>query len=84
MSFDLYKCSLKIWESIWDSNSHNESSFGSVKVHSLTFFCIHGSMRYDSRVSLLAHNLASLYFGHEPKTKVTTKGEPFFTKKCDV
>ncbi len=32
----------------WDSNSQNESSLESVKVHSLTFFCTPGSMKCDS------------------------------------
>ncbi len=56
----------------WDSNSQNGGSLGSVKVHSLTFFYTHGSMRCDSRASLLACNLASLCLGHEPKARVTT------------
>ncbi len=34
---------LKIWESIWDSNSHNGSSLGSVRVHSLTLFALLGA-----------------------------------------
>jgi hypothetical protein len=34
MGFDPWNRALKIWESIWDSNSHNGSSLGSVKVHS--------------------------------------------------
>jgi hypothetical protein len=69
-----YPCnrSLKIWESIWDSNFQDESSFGSVKVHSLTLFRTPGSMRCDSHASVLAHTFASLYIGHEPKTKVVT------------
>ncbi len=40
MGFDPYNHVLKIWESIWDSNSHNGSSLGSVKVHSLTLFAL--------------------------------------------
>jgi hypothetical protein len=38
MGFDARNCTLKIWESNRDFNSHNGSSFGSVRVHSLTFF----------------------------------------------
>jgi hypothetical protein len=38
MGFDPCNCSMKIWESIWDSNFHNGSSLRSVKVHSFTFF----------------------------------------------
>jgi hypothetical protein len=37
MGFDLWNCVLKIWESICDSNSHNGSSLGRVRVCSLTF-----------------------------------------------
>jgi hypothetical protein len=40
MGFDPCNRALKIWESIWDSNSHNGSSFGSVRVHSLTLFAL--------------------------------------------
>ncbi len=40
MSFDPYNCALKIQESIWDSNSHNGTSLGSVRVHSLTLFAL--------------------------------------------
>jgi hypothetical protein len=40
MGFDPYNCALKIWESIWDSNSYNGSSLGSVRVHSLTLFTL--------------------------------------------
>jgi hypothetical protein len=43
MSFDPYNCALKIRESIWDSNSHNGNSLGSVKVHSLTLFALPGA-----------------------------------------
>ncbi len=40
MGFDPCNCILKIWKSICDSNSHNESSLGSVKVHSLTLLAL--------------------------------------------
>jgi hypothetical protein len=70
MCFDPCNRSLKIWESIWDSNSQNGSSFESVKVHSLTLFCSPESVRCDSWVSLLACNLASPCFGCEPKVKL--------------
>ncbi len=43
-----------------------------MRVHSLTLSYIHGNMRCDSRASLLARTLASLYFGYEPKAKVAT------------
>ncbi len=42
MGFDPYNRILKIWESIWDSNSQHGSSFGSVRVHSLTLFALSG------------------------------------------
>jgi hypothetical protein len=43
MGFDPCDCVLKILESIWDSNSQNGSSLGSVKVHSLTLFALLGA-----------------------------------------
>jgi hypothetical protein len=72
MSFDPYNCPLKIWESIWESNSQNGNSFGSVRVHSLILFCTPRSMRCDSWASLLACTLASPCLGHEPKVRVAT------------
>ncbi len=60
-----------------DSNSQNGSSLGSVKVHSLTLSYTLGSMRCDSRASLLARNLASPYHGRNPKVRVTTIMELF-------
>jgi hypothetical protein len=73
MNFDPCNRSLKIRESIWDSNSHNGSSFESVRVHSLTLFCTLGITRCNYWASLLARNLASPCFGCKPKTKVTTE-----------
>jgi hypothetical protein len=74
MSFDPYNCFMKIWESRVhrDSNSQSRSSLGSVQVHSLTLFCTPGSMKCDSRASLLARSLASPYLGREPKARVVT------------
>jgi hypothetical protein len=43
MGFDLCNRALKIWESIGDSNSHNGSPLGKVKVHSFTFFALLGA-----------------------------------------
>ncbi len=40
MGFDPCNRALKIQESIWDSNSHNGSSLGSARVHSLTLFAL--------------------------------------------
>jgi hypothetical protein len=70
MGFDPCNCALKIRESILDSNSYNGSSLRSVKVHSFTFFALPGAC--DSRVFLLAHNLATPYFGRKPKARVAT------------
>jgi hypothetical protein len=68
MGFDPCNGRLKIWE----SNSQNGSSFGSVRVHALTFFCTPRSTRCDSRASLLARNLANPCLGREPKPRVVT------------
>jgi hypothetical protein len=70
MGFDPWNRFLKIREYIWGSNSHIGNSFGSLKVHSLTLFCITSSMRCDYRASFLALNLASLCLGCEPKVGV--------------
>ncbi len=43
MSFDPYNCALKIWESISNFNSHNGSSFESVRVHSLALLALPGA-----------------------------------------
>jgi hypothetical protein len=43
-----------------------------VRVHSLTLFGTPKSMWFDSRVFLLAHNLATPCFGREHKAKVAT------------
>jgi hypothetical protein len=40
MGFDPYNRTLKIWKSIWDSNSQHGSSLWSVRVHSLTLFAL--------------------------------------------
>jgi hypothetical protein len=40
MGFDPCNYARKIQEYIWDSNSYNGSSLGSVKVHSLTLFAL--------------------------------------------
>jgi hypothetical protein len=72
MNFDPWNCFLKIQKSIWDSNSQNGSSLGSVKIHSFTLFCTPGSMRCDSQASVLACTLTSPCLGHEPKARVAT------------
>jgi hypothetical protein len=40
MGFDPCNSAMKIRESIRDSNAHNGSSLGNVRVHSLTFFAL--------------------------------------------
>ncbi len=72
MGFDSCHCTLKIQESIWDSNSQHGSSLGSVSVHSLTLFGTPESMWCDSWVFPLARNLTTLCFGREPKARVAT------------
>jgi hypothetical protein len=57
----------------YDSNSQSGSSLWSVKIHSLTLSYTPKSMRCDSRASLLAYSLASLYFDREPKAKAVTQ-----------
>jgi hypothetical protein len=42
MGFDPCNYTLKIWESIWDSNSQHGNSLVSVRVHSLTLFTLSG------------------------------------------
>jgi hypothetical protein len=43
MGFDPCDCTLKIWESFWDSNSQHGSSLGNVRVHSFTLFALLGT-----------------------------------------
>jgi hypothetical protein len=63
---------MKIWESIETLISQSGSSLGGVRVHSFTLSYTPGSMRCDSRASLLARNLASPCLAREPKAKVAT------------
>ncbi len=65
MGFDPCNRALKIWESIWESNSKHWSSLGSVRVHSLTLFAL-------LVLSLLARNLATPCLGCEPMARVAT------------
>ncbi len=71
MNFDPYDRFLKIQESIWDLNSQNGNSLGSVRVHILTFFCTPGSMRCDSQASLLTCTFISPCLG-QPKSRIAT------------
>jgi hypothetical protein len=76
MGFDSYNYDLKIQESIWDSNSHNGSSLGSVKVHSLTLllFALLGTCGVTPRPPSWPTTLQPPCFGREPKAKVVTLG----------
>jgi hypothetical protein len=76
MGFDPCNCSLKIQESIETPTPKMGDSLGSMNVHSLTLSYTPKNMRCDSWASLLAHTLASLCLGREPKARVTTIGGP--------
>jgi hypothetical protein len=74
MGFDPCNYALKIWDAIWDFwlstwefTWECEGSFP----HTL---CTPRSMWCDSRVFLLAHNLATPCLDREPKAKVATLG----------
>jgi hypothetical protein len=71
MSFDPCNCALKIWESIWDSNSQHGSLLGCEGSCPHTF-CTLENLWCDSRVSLLACNLATLCLSRKPKARVAT------------
>jgi len=73
MSFDPCNRSLKIQKSI-ETQTQSGISLGNVKVHSFTLSYTHGSMKCDSWAPFLAHTLASLCLGREPKAKVATYG----------
>jgi hypothetical protein len=83
MSFDPWNRVLKVWESICNSNFQHGSWLWSVRLHSLTLFGIPGSMWCDSRVFLLACNLASLCLSREPKARVATKRGEIDEKPLD-
>jgi hypothetical protein len=70
MGFDPWNCTLKIWESIWDSNSHKGSSFGSVRVHSFTFFALPGACDVIPRFPSWPTTLQPPCFGRKPKARV--------------
>jgi hypothetical protein len=70
MGFDPYNHTLKIHKSIGTLIPKVGAHFGSVKVHSFTLSCIPGSMKCDSRASLLGYTFASPCFGCEPKVRV--------------
>ncbi len=72
LDFDPWNCTLKIWESICDSNSHNGSSLGSVQVHSLTLFALPGTCDVTLRPPFWPTTLQPPCLGCEPKTRVAT------------
>jgi hypothetical protein len=67
MSFDPCNCPLNIWGINWDSNSQDESSFGSVWVHSLTLFYIPGNRKCDSRAQSWPAPLQTLALVASPR-----------------
>jgi hypothetical protein len=72
IGFDPYNYALKIWDSIWDSNSHNGSSLGSVRVHSLTLLALSGACEVTHGLSSWPTTLQPPCLGYEPKARVTT------------
>jgi hypothetical protein len=72
MGFDPYNHALKSWESIWDSNSHNGSSFESARVHSLTFLALPRACEVTPGPSSWPATLHPPCLGHEPKARVVT------------
>jgi hypothetical protein len=71
MGFDPYNCTLKIWKSIGTPTPNMEFTWACEGSFPHTL-CTPGSMWCDSRVFLLAHNLATPCLGHEPKARVAT------------
>ncbi len=72
MGFGPYSRALKIWESIWNSNSHNGSSLGSVRVHSLTLFALPGTCEVIPMPLSWLATLQPPCLGREPKARVMT------------
>ncbi len=72
MNFDPYSHPFKNSRIHRESNFQSGSSFGSVKIHSLTLSYNPGSMKCEFRASFLACTFVSLCFDCKPKDKVTT------------
>jgi hypothetical protein len=70
MGFDPYNYVMKIRESIWDSNSQNGSSRGSVKVHALTLFALPGACEVTPRPPSLPATLQALALVTKPKLRL--------------
>ncbi len=79
MGFDPYNVFLKIWESIATPILKVGAHLGVWRFISFTLSYTLGSMRCDSRASLLAFTLASVYLGHEPKARVATRSHSHWT-----
>jgi hypothetical protein len=61
---------LKIWEFIWDSNFHNGSSLGSVKVHSFTLFAFPGACDVTPGPPFWSVTLQALALVTSPKLRL--------------
>jgi hypothetical protein len=72
MGFNSYNCVLKIWESIWDSNSQHGSSLGSLRVHSLTLFALPRVCDVTPKSLSWPATLQPPCLGRKPKARVTT------------
>jgi hypothetical protein len=72
MGFNPSNCTIKIQESIWDSNSQHGSSLGSVRVHSLTLFALPGACEVIFRSASWPATLQPPCCGREPKVRVAT------------
>jgi hypothetical protein len=72
MGFGLCNCVLKIQKSIWDSNSHNGSSLGSVRIHYLTLLVVPGACEVTLGPSSWPATLQPPCFRREPKARVMT------------
>jgi hypothetical protein len=75
MGFDLWNCSLKIWESIGTPIPKVEAHLEVCRFilsHSPTLFHTPRSMKYDPWASFLAHTFTSPCLSRKPKVKVVT------------
>jgi hypothetical protein len=76
MGFDPWTCILKNSRIHLDFDSHNESLFGSVRVHSFTFLALFALPRACDVTLGPPSSLATLQpscFGHKPKARVVTQ-----------
>jgi hypothetical protein len=80
MSFDPYNCTMKIWKSIWDSNSQHGSSLGSVRVHSLTLFALPEACEVTPESFSWPATLQPLALVVNPRLRLWQKGDDGFKK----